>query len=134
MGIGGKAQRNTSFFVKLYGMLNKDSDVKRAQLIKKFWDRTLNWFMNCFMIPSGGKPKTMAQIQSLMIDEFKKPNSEQKCINEIKYMNQSPNEIVWDFEQRFKNLIHRVSFQIPNAQNKESFIAKLSPHRRLQLM
>jgi hypothetical protein len=43
-------------------------------------------------------------------------------------------EPVWEFDQRFKTLTGHLSFQIPDKQNKEWFIAALFPHIRVPLM
>jgi hypothetical protein len=37
-------------------------------------------------------------------------------------------ESVWDFDQRFKDLMGRLNFQIPDQQHQEWFIAGLLPH------
>jgi hypothetical protein len=37
-------------------------------------------------------------------------------------------ESVWDFDQRFKDLMGRLTFQISDQQHKEWFIARLVPH------
>jgi hypothetical protein len=43
-------------------------------------------------------------------------------------------EPVWEFDQRFKTLTGQLTFQIPDEQNKEWFIAALLPHIRVPLM
>ena len=63
-----------------------------------------------------------------MISEFGKPKSESQCITEIKEINKAPIELVWDFDQRFKTFMAKVSFQMPDVQNKEWFIVALLPH------
>ena len=69
-----------------------------------------------------------------MILEFKKPQSKSQCINEIKEIKQAPTETIWDFDQRFKTLMAKVSFQMSDMQHKEWFIAALLPHIRGPLM
>ena len=69
-----------------------------------------------------------------MISEFKKPKSESQCITEIKEIKQSLEETVWDFDQRFKTLMAKVSFQMFDVQHKEWFIAALPPQIRRPLM
>ena len=63
-----------------------------------------------------------------MISEFRKPKSESYCITEIKEIQQAPTESVWDFDQRFKTLTAKVSFQMSDVQHKEWFIVALLPH------
>ena len=65
-----------------------------------------------------------------MISEFRKPKSESQCITEIKEIKQALAELVWDFDQRFKTLMAKVSFQLSNVQHKEWFISTLLPHIR----
>ena len=64
----------------------------------------------------------------MMICEFGKPKSESQCITEIKEIKQLPMESIWDFDQRFKNLMAKFSFQMSDIQHKEWFIAALLPH------
>ena len=45
-----------------------------------------------------------------------------------------PTESVWDFDQRFKTLVAKVSFQMSNVQHKEWFITALLPHMRTPLL
>jgi hypothetical protein len=69
-----------------------------------------------------------------LISKFKKPKSESNCITEIKEIKQRIAELVWEFDQRFKTLTNHLSFQIPDEQNKEWFIAALLPHIIVPLM
>ena len=43
-------------------------------------------------------------------------------------------ELVWDFDQGFKNLMTKVSFQMSDVQHKEWFIAAMLPHIQGPLM
>jgi hypothetical protein len=43
-------------------------------------------------------------------------------------------ESVWDFDQRFKDLMVILTFQIPDQKNQEWFIAGLLPHIRRLLI
>jgi hypothetical protein len=52
----------------------------------------------------------------------------------MKEMKQKVAEHVWEFDQRFKTLTGRLTFQIPDEKNKEWFIATLLPHIRVPLM
>jgi hypothetical protein len=38
------------------------------------------------------------------------------------------NETVWDYDQRFKDVMGRLTFHIPDEQHREWFIAGLLPH------
>ena len=60
--------------------------------------------------------KTLNEIHVGLIDGFRKPKSESQCINEIKEIKQLSTEYVWDFDQIFKTLMTKVSFQILDVQ------------------
>ena len=70
----------------------------------------------------------MDEIQIGLFEEFKKPNFEAQYITELKEIKQFPNETIWDFDQRFKMLMDRVSFQMSDVQHKEWFIIMLVLH------
>jgi hypothetical protein len=80
------------------------------------------------------QPKPLNQIKNALITEFKKPKSKSQCITEMKEIKQKVAEPVWEFDQRFKTLTGRLSFQISNEKNKEWFIVSLLPHIRVPLM
>ena len=94
----------------------------------------LDWYMKFFIVPVGVVPKTLNEIQIRLIDGFKKSNSESQCITEIKEIKHLLPKFVWDFEQRFKTLMDKVSIQMLDVQHKEWFIATLLPHIRTTLM
>jgi hypothetical protein len=62
------------------------------------------------------------------LKEFKKPNSESHYITELKEIKQVQTESVWDYDQHFKDLMGRLTFQILDQQHQEWFIARLLPH------
>jgi hypothetical protein len=72
-----------------------------------------------------GQPKPLNDIKTVLSAEFKKPKSESQCITELKEIKKKVTEPVWEFDQRFKTLTGHLSFQIPDEQNKEWFIAAL---------
>jgi hypothetical protein len=80
------------------------------------------------------QPKPLNEINNVLIAEFKKTKSESQCIIELKEIKQKVAEPVWEFNQRFKTLTGRMTFQIPSEKNKEWFIATLLPHIRVPLM
>ena len=72
----------------------------------------LVWYMNFYVVPTGVTQKTLDQIREGLIDEFRNPKFESQCITQIKDINKLPTEFVWDFDQRFKKLMDKVSFQM----------------------
>ena len=90
--------------------------------------------MKFIQVPQGNLAKTLDEIQTRLIQEFIKPNSEAQYITELKEIKQFPNETIWDFDQRFKTLMARVNFSMSDVQHKEWFIAALVSHIRQPLM
>jgi hypothetical protein len=70
----------------------------------------------------------------VIIAEFKHPNSKSQCITELKEIKQKVIEPIWEFDKRFKTLTGRLTFKIPDEQNKEWFITSLLPHIKVPLM
>ena len=79
---------------------------------KTLWGRTLDWYMIFMQVPQGTTTKTLNHIQEGVFEEFKKPKSEAQYITELKEIKQFLNETIWDFDQRFKTLLSRVSFEM----------------------
>ena len=107
-----------------------DDNIKRAQFSTTLRDRALSWYMKYSAI----QVRSLRDIKSALSAEFQKPKSESQCITELKEIKQKATEAVWKFHQRYKTLIGRLSYQIPDAQNKEWFIAAFLPHIRVPLM
>jgi hypothetical protein len=82
----------------------------------------------------GVAPKPLNAINIALIFEFKKPNSESRCITELNEIKKRIIELVWEFDQRFKTLTSHLSFQILDEQNKKRFIVALLPHIKVPLM
>lgn len=60
------------------------------QLTTTFRDRALNWFMKYI----DGQTRTLVEVKTPLIVEFKKSKSESQCIIELKEIKQKPTEIV----------------------------------------
>ena len=88
----------------------------------------LDWFMKFYAALTGTTQNTLDEIRAAMISKFKKHKSESQCITEIKEIKQALTETVWDFDQLFKTLMAKVSFQMSDVQHKEWFIFVLLPH------
>ena len=105
-----------------------DDAIKIAQLTTTFRDRALTWYMKY-----NQQARTLGQIKTTLVQEFKKPESESQCITQLKEIKQKPTELVWEFDQKFKTLLDHLSFDIGPQQRKEWFIVVLLPHIRLPL-
>jgi hypothetical protein len=75
-----------------------------------------------------GQVRTLAEIQQALLKEFKKPKFESQYIIKLKEIKQVKNDSVWDYDQRFKDLMGRLTFQIMDQQHREWFIVGLLPH------
>ena len=111
-----------------------DDDAKKGQLVMTLRGHALDWFMKFVQVPTGTPTMTMAEIRKGFIEEFIKMKSEAQYIIELKEIKKYPNEIFWDFIQRFKMPMERVNFKMSDVWHKEWFIAVLVPHIRLPMM
>jgi hypothetical protein len=107
------------FLCKVVWRIKKiiDEVVKRTQFSTTLRDRALCWYMK--LVQGLSQPKPLNEIKNVLVAGFKKPNSESQCITKLKEIKQRVVEPVWDFDQRFKTLTGRLTFQIPDKQNKE---------------
>ena len=94
----------------------------------------LDWYMKFSMVPTSIPHKTLDHIEKGLIYEFRKPKSMSQCITKLKEIKQFPTESVWDFDQRLKNLMAKVSFLMSYVQHKEWFIAVMLLHIHIPLM
>ena len=76
----------------------------------------------------GTPGKTLDEVRRGLIEEFRKPKYEAQYITKLKEIKQFPNETGWDFDQRFKIMTTRISFDMSNVQHKEWFIAAFVSH------
>ena len=86
-----------------------DDDVKKIQLETTLRAHALDRYMRFMLAPQGGTAKKLDEIHTGLFEEFKKSNSEAQYITKLKEIKQFPNETIWDFDQRFKTLMDRVS-------------------------
>ena len=87
-----------------------DEVVKRNQFSITLRDRALRWYMK--LVQGLAQPKPLNEINNMLIAEFKKPKSESQCITELKEIKQKVTEPFWEFDQKFKTLTGRLTFQI----------------------
>ena len=80
----------------------QDDDITKGKLAMNFRGQVLDWYMKFLQVPIGNPNNTLAEIRIGLIDEFKKPKLESWYITELKEIKKFPNELVWDFDQRFK--------------------------------
>ena len=78
-----------------------------------FRDRALVWYMKYQCTTTPGATRALAEIKRDLIAEFKKPKSKSQCITELKEIKHASGETVWDFNQRFKSLLDKLAFALP---------------------
>jgi hypothetical protein len=74
----------------------------------------LLWYMKYETTTPSRKSRTLAEIGQALLKEFKKLKFELQYITELKEIKEVNNEIVWDYDQRFKDVMGRLTFYIPN--------------------
>jgi hypothetical protein len=99
-----------------------DEASKIAQLETTFRDRALTWYMKYKATACVGQARSLTEIKRDLLREFQKPKSESQCITEIKEIKQQVGETMWDYDQWFKILLDRLTFQIQDVQHREWFI------------
>ena len=65
-------------------------------------DHALYWYMSLAANNLPGTTKTIGDIKNILINEFQKPSSEDKYMNEMIEIREKPREYVWEIYQRFK--------------------------------
>jgi hypothetical protein len=66
--------------------------------------------------------RTLAEITQALLNKFKKLKLESQYIIELKEIKQVQTKSIWEFDQRFKDVMGRLTFHIPDQKNKEWFI------------
>ena len=105
-----------------------DYEIKKGQLVTTLRGSAIDCFMKFIQVPQGTWVKTLDEIQMALIEEFRKSKLEAQYITELNEIKQFPNETIWDFDQRFKTLMARVSFSMSDVQHKEWLIIALVSH------
>jgi hypothetical protein len=102
--------------------------VKIMQLETTFKGHALVWYMELYSTMPIVKSKTLQKIRQTLLKEFNKPKFESQYITELKEIKHVQTKSVWDYDQCFKDLMGRLTFQILDQQHQEWFIAVLLPH------
>jgi hypothetical protein len=92
-----------------------------------FRDKALTSYMKYKAIAPTGQERSLTEIKQYLLREFQKPKSKSQSIIEIKDINCKEGETVWGYDQQFKILLDRLTFQIQEVQDREWFIAGVSP-------
>ena len=79
-------------------------------MITNLRGHALEWYMNFSMVLIVVTQKTLDQIWVGLIDKFRNPKFESRCIIDIKEIKQLSMEFDWEFDQIFKTLMNKVIF------------------------
>jgi hypothetical protein len=76
----------------------------------KFRGIALLWYMKFQKTTPTKKSRTLAEIGQALLKEFRKSKSQSQYITELKEIKQVKNETVWDYDQRFKDVMGMLTF------------------------
>ena len=110
-----------------------DDHDKITRLETIFRERALTWYMKFKDTTPVGKVRTLDKIRHDLLKEFQKPKFESQCITEIKEINKKVGYSIWDYDQRFKIILDKLTFQIPDTKHREGFIKGLLSHTKIPL-
>ena len=119
-GIGSEDQEQHLFICETIWTANnfQDDGENITQLAKTFRGCMLVWYMKLQSTTILGQARTLANIREALLKEFKEPKSESWYITELNKIKQVKTEFVWEFDQRFKYVMGRLKFQIPDQQHR----------------
>jgi hypothetical protein len=102
--------------------------MKIVQSTMTFRGKELLWYMKFKITTLMGQSINLEEIIQALLKEFRKLKHESQYIIEIKEIKQVQNERVWDFDQRFKYLMGRLTFHILDEKHQECPIEGLLSH------
>jgi hypothetical protein len=105
-----------------------------VHLVKTFIGHGIVWYTKLYSIIRIRQAITLEEIKQALLKEFKNPKSKSQYMTELKEIKKVQRESLWDFDQRFKDVMGRITFHIPYRQYKEWFIVGLIPHIHEQLI
>jgi hypothetical protein len=99
-----------------------DDDTKLAQLAIMLRDRALDLYMSLVVNNPLGVTRTIADVKKLLINEFRKPSSEDQYMNEMIEIRQKPGDFFWEIDQRFKWLNGKLKYVMTDMQHRHVFL------------
>jgi hypothetical protein len=82
---------------------------------------------------ASGTSRSLVKIKQDLLREFQNPKSESQCITKSRRSSRRKEKPFWDYDQQFKILLDRLTFQIQDVQHREWFIAGFLPHIQVPL-
>jgi hypothetical protein len=80
-----------------------------------------------------GQAFTLGQVWTRFITEFKLPQSEQQTLSKLHEIQQREGESSWEYNQKFKDSIGRLSHPIDEEHQREWYIQGLLPLTQIPL-
>jgi hypothetical protein len=80
-----------------------------------------------------GAPKIVAEVKQMLVNEFQKPSSQDKYMNEMIKIRKKPSDYVWEIDQRFKHLKGKLKHSITDMKHRQLFVNSLLPHLKYPL-
>ena len=74
-----------------------------------------------------GQAFTLGQVRTRFITNFKLPQSEQQDLFELREIQQREGESTWEYNEKFKDVIERLSHPIHEEHQREWYIQGLLP-------
>jgi hypothetical protein len=106
-------------------------DTNLAQLSITLRDHTLDWYMILDVNSPHGVLKTIADIKKLLVNEFQKPSSEEKYMNEMIEIRQKLGNSILEIDHRFKFMKGKLKYEITDMQHRHLFVNSLLPHLKV---
>jgi hypothetical protein len=85
-------------------------DTKLAQLAILLRDRALDWYMSLVINSPPRVTETIIDVKKLLINEFQKPRSEDRYMNEMIEIRHKLGESIWKIDKRFKRLKGKLKY------------------------
>jgi hypothetical protein len=93
-----------------------------------FRGHALLWYKKYQTTTPTRQSRTLADIGQTLLKEIQKLKSKSQYITEMKDIKKVQKETDLDYDQRFKYVMGRLTFQIPDEQHQEWFIVGLLSH------
>jgi hypothetical protein len=97
-------------------------------------DRELDWYMRLSINIPLGTTRTITDIKNLLINELRKPSSEDQYMNEMIEIRHKTGEFVWEIDQIFKRLKGKMKYVMKDMQHRHLFVNSLLSHLKYPLI
>lgn len=95
---------------------------KRVEFQTTLRGRSLRWYIQFVDSPAGGQPFNLDGIKRLFIAKLKLPQAEQQGLTKLRDTKQIVGKTAWEYMQRFKDAIAKLTHPIQEFHQKERYI------------